>query len=453
MADILLVFPETRYKNGQLPLGIAYAGAACREAGHDVTLVDLSHLRKPGLHLERLLRSRDYSMVGVSVVTPHIRMAKMVSRIVKSISPKTTVIWGGAHATVMPVESAENRDVDIVLRGEAEHILPSLAEDPLRRDLPGLVYRDETGISSSGNAIPIEDLNTLPFPARDLLDMDEYIRYWYSLDAISPRIRGTGIMASRGCPFKCSFCQPTLSLLFGKRTRKRSPENIAAELETLKRDYDIQGFMFEDSTFVLDKSWVLDVCDAIRDLNLIWCCNIRADLVDEDFLMAMSRAGLRKVNIGIESAVQEVLDVAYQKQITIEQVNNVVRWSRKIGLKVQGYFILGVPIETRDDMLKTVKYATNLDIDDAVFDIATPFPETIMYNKWKEHVTADFADFDCFHKSVFENLQGVSKEWIERQKKLAYYRFYLHPRRWPHVFRMLTSPTGIRRTLMKARRV
>jgi radical SAM superfamily enzyme YgiQ (UPF0313 family) len=211
--------------------------------------------------------------------------------------------------------------------------------------------------------------------------------------------------------------------------------------------------MFEDSTFVLDKKWVTSVCEAISELDLKWCCNIRADLVDEEMLETMANAGLAKVNIGIESAVQRILDEAYQKQITRQHVDDVVKWCRAIGLKVQGYFILGTPIETKEEMLATVDYAVNLDIDDAVFDIATPFPETRMYNMWSEYVTTDFANFDCFHRSVFRNLHGVSQRWIERQKKLAYYKFYINPRRLKYVARMVGTPVGLGRTLMKARRV
>ena len=170
-------------------------------------------------------------------------------------------------------------------------------------------------------------------------------------------------------------------------------------------------------------------------------------------LESMAKAGLAKVNIGIESVVQRILDMAYQKQITRKQVDDVVRWCRQIGLKVQGYFIIGTPIETKDEMLATIEYAVNLDIDDAVFDIATPFPETYMYTMWKDHVTTDFSNFDCFQRSVFQNQNGVSKAWIERQKKLAYYKFYIHPKRLRYVARMVSSPVGLGRTLMKARRV
>lgn len=453
MARLLLVFPETRYKNGQLPLGIAYAAASLEKAGHEVTLIDLAHLRRPFQALGTLLKDTRFDLVGVSVVTTHVTVAREVSTLVKKLSPRSLVVWGGAHATVMPEESAMLPDVDIVVKGEAELVLPRLASDPTRRDLPGLVYQDNGTVYNSGPPEPVEDLDSVPFPARHLLPMESYLKYWYSLDAISPTIRGTGIMASRGCPYRCSFCQPTLSMLFGKKIRKRSPENIAAELESLKRDYRIEGFMFEDSTFVLDRQWVLQVCEAIRDIKLKWCCNIRADLVDEDLLAAMAKAGLSKVNIGIESAVQEILDAAYQKQITVQQVDDTIAWSKKLGLKVQGYFILGVPIERKEDMLETIRYAARLDIDDAVFDIATPFPQTIMYQMWSQYVTTDFANFDCFHKSVFRNLHGVSQSWIERQKKLAYYRFYLHPKRWRYVSRMLLSPTGLGRTFMKAKRV
>ncbi|MCU0611647.1 MAG: B12-binding domain-containing radical SAM protein, partial [Candidatus Eisenbacteria bacterium] len=399
------------------------------------------------------LCSRRFDIVGLSVVTSHLTPATEVSRMVRTIAPSAVIVWGGAHPTVMLEETAARPEVDVAVAGEGEMVLSALADDPARRDVPGLAFRRAGVVETTGHAMPIADLDSLPFPARHLVPMESYLRYWYSLDAVSPRMRGTGIMASRGCPYRCSFCQPTLSRLFGRKVRKRSPANIVAELEHLQRDYHINGFMFEDSTFVLDRGWVLAVSEAVRSTGLEWCCNIRADLVDGELLAAMAAAGLRKVNIGIESGVQRILDEAYQKQITRVDVDRVVAMCRKLGIKVQGYFILGVPIETRDDMLETIRYAVGLDIDDAVFDIATPFPQTHMYDKWKEHVTADFAQFDCFQKSVFRNLHGVSSRWIEREKRLAYFRFYLHPRRWVYTARMVATPTGLGRTLMKARRV
>ncbi|MBN1425001.1 cobalamin-dependent protein [Candidatus Fermentibacteria bacterium] len=453
MSSVLLVFPETHYKNGQVPLGLGYCAGALEARGHDVAILDLVHTQRPLTELRRLLRRRQFDIVGLSVVTTHLTPASYVSRIVRQAAPKALIVWGGAHPTVMPAETAAKPEVDIAVAGEGEEVLPALADDPSRRDLPGLTFRQGDTLISTGPPLPIADLDSLPFPARHLVPMESYLRYWYSLDAVSPKMRGTGIMASRGCPYRCSFCQPTLSMLFGTRIRKRSPGNIVHELEQLRDTYSIEGFMFEDSTFVLDRKWVLAVCDALRPLNMLWCCNIRADLVDEELLAQMTAAGLRKVNIGIESGVQRILDEAYQKQITRQDVDRVVSLCRKLGIKVQGYFILGVPIETREDMHETIRYAVGLDIDDAVFDIATPFPQTHMYNKWSAHVTADFADFDCFQKCVFRNLHGVSPGWIERQKKLAYYRFYLHPRRWAYTSRMVMTPTGLGRTLMKARRV
>ncbi len=453
MSSVLLVFPETRYKNGQVPLGLAYCAAALEARGHSVTILDLVHAPRPMATLRRLLTERPFDLVGVSVVTSHLTQATEVSRMARALAPRATVVWGGAHPTVMPRETASRPEVDIAVIGEGERVLADLADDPSRRDLPGLAFRRGDEVVTTDPPEPIADLDALPLPARHLVPMESYLRYWYSLDAVSPRMRGTSIMGSRGCPYRCSFCQPTLSMLFGRRVRTRSPASIAAELAHLKATYGIQGFMFEDSTFVLNRRWVLEVCEAVKPLHLVWCCNIRADLVDEDLLAAMHEAGLRKVNIGIESGVQRILDEAYQKQITLDDVGRVVAASRRLGIKVQGYFILGVPIETKEDMRETIRYAVSLDIDDAVFDIATPFPHTHMYEKWSAYVTADFPEFDCFHKSVFRNLHGVPARWIERQKKLAYYRFYLHPRRLPYTARMVLSPTGLGRTLMKARRV
>jgi anaerobic magnesium-protoporphyrin IX monomethyl ester cyclase len=454
---VLLVFPETRYPTGQLPLGIAYLAGALREAScGDTECLDTSLVEHPFEYLADRVRSGQHDMVGFSVTTPQLATARRMARLVKELRPACHVVLGGAHPSVMPEETLRWPWVDSVVVGEGEETLQELVRkggDP--KGVAGLWYRDGHRVKQNPRRPYLPDLDLLPLPARELFPMQTYVRNWYSLDTVSPGLRGTSVVASRGCPYRCSFCQPTISTLFGRTVRKRSPGNIVAELEMLMATYRIEAFMFEDSTFVLDAAWVRDVCEALveADLGLLWCCNVRADLLDRDLLATMHRAGLRKVNLGIESASERILSDIYQKGITLRQVDRVVAWARELRIRVQGYFILGAPTETREEMLRTVRYARELDIDDAVFDIATPFPHTALYEMSRGQIQSDLADFDCFHRCVYGDRPEASARFIETLKTKAYYLFYLHPRRLPWMVRQGLSPVTFRRTLLKARRV
>jgi radical SAM superfamily enzyme YgiQ (UPF0313 family) len=274
------------------------------------------------------------------------------------------------------------------------------------------------------------------------------------MDRVDPGLRGTSVMATRGCPFGCTFCQPTLSEIFGRRIRKRSPARIIDEIEGLVGDYAITAFMFEDSTFILDREWVHLICDGLieRRLGLKWCCNVRADLLDADLLSHMKSAGLAKINMGVESASQRVLDDIYNKGITVGGVERALRLAKGMDVMVQGYFMLGAPGETREEMEQTIAFAAGLPFDDALFDITTPFPHTELWNRTRSLINRDYTDFDCFQRCVYD-LGDISAGEIERMKRRAFWRFYLHPSRILRTVATALGPRRLVRTLAKARRV
>jgi radical SAM superfamily enzyme YgiQ (UPF0313 family) len=189
-----------------------------------------------------------------------------------------------------------------------------------------------------------------------------------------------------------------------------------------------------------------------RKLNLKWCCNVRADLLTEELLDIMIAAGLSKINMGVESASQRVLDDIYEKGITVDGVRKALRMAKKKGVYVQGYFMLGAPGETLDEIRKTIRFASREPFDDALFDITTPFPHTKLWDRTKDLIRMDYEDFDCFHNSVYD-LEGFNPARIERIKKRAFWRFYLHPRRIFQTLKTVLGPGYLKRTLIKAKRV
>ncbi len=428
--------------------------AVARSRGVEPHLCDMSFSRRPFRLLEEKLVSLEPDVVGISMLTPQLAAGTEAARIVRSLAPGAILVAGGPHPTVMPEDTMRRLGPDLLLRGESETSFGMFLDGEEWERIPGAVYpgRDGPVASEAPGAAP--DLDTLPLPDRSLFDMETYISHWYSMDRVDPRLRGTTLMATRGCPYHCSYCQPTHSMIFGRKLRKRSPEAIVEELEILVRTYRINAFMFEDSTFIVDHPWVHKICDRLIEsgLRLLWCCNVRADLLTGELLDHMVEAGLRKVNMGVETASQRVLDDIYQKGITVEGVKKALRLCKERGVFVQRYFMLGTPGETLEEMKQTVRFASREPFDDALFDITTPFPCTTLWERTKHLIRNDYTQFDCFHKCVYD-LGGISPKQVERLKKQAFWRFYLHPRRLPATLRTALGLRNAKRTLIKARRV
>lgn len=451
---ILFVFPETRYPSGQPSLGIAMLSAVARGAGAETALCDMSFQSRPFEHLAAMLKEFQPDAVSITVVTPQIKAVLQAVPVVREHAPGAYLMIGGPHATVLPEETLTTTGADLVYAGEGERAMELITsgEDPHR--IPGACFMLDGGPHLVPGRLLAEDLDSLPLPDRSIFDMDRYFDTWYSMDRVDPSLKGTTIMGTRGCPYRCTFCQPTLSEIFGKKMRKRSPGAIIAELMHLKETYSINAFMFEDSTFIVDHAWVKEICRGMleNDLNLKWCCNVRADLLTEDLLDSMVEAGLSKVNMGVESASQRVLDDIYHKDITVEGVRRALRMCRSRGLFVQGYFMLGAPGETIEEMKQTISFAASEPFDDALFDITTPFPHTGLWEMSRDMIDADYSEFDCFHKSVYR-LDGITPEEIEKLKRNAFWKFYAHPARILRTLRTVLGPRNFRRTLLKVRRV
>ena len=458
---IAFVFPRTRYPSGQPPLGILTLAAYLRDQvpGVSVQIIDPTFEPHPNEMMKREIEQGDYDIVGLSVMTPMLQEAIYASRIARNSRSKPIVIWGGPHPTVLPDESIALDFVDVIALGEAEETMREWVEqggDP--EGVSGLWYKRDGEIVQNPPRMPICDLGSLPYPARDLIDMETYAKAWYSLTAASPELRGTSVIASRGCPFSCTYCQPTLNRLFGKQLRRRPVPHVIGELRELKETFKLDAFMLEDDTFIAHNGWAIEFAQSLRDsgLDLKWGCNVRADLVVKSphLMEEMARAGLVQVNMGIESGSQRILDEIYDKRITVEQVRQAVDIAKKLGLRVGGYFMLGAPTETRPEVLRTIDYAARLPIDEAAFNVTTPLPGTYLWDKTKELVGTEWRDFDYYRRSVYQSDQVLGPRQLDLLKKWAYLRFYAFTpsRAWRILKDDVLSVAGLRKLWMRMKR-
>jgi len=232
---------------------------------------------------------------------------------------------------------------------------------------------------------------------------------------------------------------PTVTL--GMRLTK------AKLLEYLKEKYNINAFIFDDDTFIIDKGWVSEICSLMisRKLDLIWGCNARANLVTEELFRKMKEAGLRCVFIGVESGSQRVLDEVYNKGITLEQVESSATILKKLKLNVMGYFMLGAPTETKEEMNQTIRFASKLPIDEATFSITTPLPKTYLYDKTKDLIKKDVEEFDYYKTSVY----GKDLSFMKRKALLS---FYLSPKRIFSTIKLFITPSLFRKSMTKLKR-
>ncbi len=450
-----LVFPRTKYPTGDPPLGIAYLASAVREStGGPPTIIDTTFSSDPHEQIRKTLSQEKFDIVGISAMVTMSKSAIETAKIAKSINPGSMVIMGGPHPTTLPELALENKEVDAVCIGEGEETLKDIIKKGSIQNIPGLMYRSKDGIRGELRE-PINELDALPFPALELLPMDEYFKHWFQLDGVGSGLKGTTVLATRGCPFKCAYCQPTLDKLFGKKLRKRSPENVIDELELRIKQFGITGFIFADDTFIADRNWVMSFCRELkeRSAGLKWGCNIRADIVDEELLYAMHEAGLRKTYIGIEVYDDVCRREVFKKNLKRTDVERAVTAANKLQIRTQGYFMLGAPGERKKDVWNTVRYAWRLNVDDATFNLTTPLPGTYLFEDHKEIINARPDEMDYYKRYAFKSENKITQAWLNRVQKMAYLGFYLRPQRLLNQVKSFFSAGGVSRFLSKLRRV
>ena len=405
---IILVFPRLKHESlGDPPLGLAYLAAYLRKnTNFEVSILDMAFLSVKEAAI-RLTRKRP-DIVGIYFSTPTYASAMEIVKVARKAD--AFVVVGGPHATVVP-ESLAGK-VDAIVIGEGEKVFAELAMACVdKRNLEAINsiwFRNNGEVARSAPGEPLSDLDILPHPARDLLDMERYINNCQYFDCVDMKMRSTTMIASRGCPFKCSYCQPTLNKMFGSKIRLRSPEDIIAEIKELRSRYAVNAVFFHDDTFGFDKKWLAAFCDKLilEVPRLIWGCNSRADLLDEDSLEIMRKSGLRCLHIGAESANQRIIDDIYDKGIKLLNVSQAVETAKKNDIRTMCFFMLGAPTETRQEIENTISFASGLQLDEAVFNIVSPMPGTFLYETSKNlgyHISDRWEDFNYYSQKVYNN--------------------------------------------------
>lgn len=408
------------------PLGIAYMAGVLQENNIDVEILDASAEDMDFKDVEKELLKRKPDLVALTALTPTIGRALETAQIVKETLPDSIVVMGGYHPTFNFIETLEDENVDIVIRGEGEYIMLNLVQalenQSSLHDVKGIVFEDKNSkeIVVNPEAPLIQDLDELPFPALNLLPMKKY-------RLLDMDTHMTTMITTRGCPMQCSFCSS--AAMHGKKIRERSVENIVDEIEYLKTNYDIDTIAFMDDTFTLKKRKVMAICDEIlkRNIEIMWGCTSRVDTLDEKLLKKMKEAGCITIFIGVESADQQQLDNMC-KNTTIAKIENAFKIARKLKIRTIASVALGMPGDTKEIMNKTVKFVHKLKPNYAIYSLATPYPGTRFYKEAFEKNLIKIKDWSKYTliTPILETIDCSLNDMRKIQAK-AFMKFYLRP--------------------------
>lgn len=330
------------------PLGLLYLGAVLKKNCYEVRVTNLA-----GCSFENWKPSiKEADLYGIQLYTPTVNIGVEIAKFIKKHFQKRPVICGGAHPSALP-QSQELSVFDNIIIGEGENSIVKVAN----------AYKNKKRMPKIIKNGFIENLDSIPFPDRDLVDMNMFHR---KVDGN----RCFGIIGSRGCYYKCAFCDRTL---FGEKARFRSVDNIVAEVKEIIYKYNVRHFEFFDDIFVATLKQLVEFNNKVKELGIIYRCNSRADTLTEERCQLLYESGCRTLCFGIESGSQKILD-AMKKNITVEKNLKAIKMAQKAKLITIGYFILGFPGETKQTIQESIDFIKKSNIDQAQFYTFTPLP-------------------------------------------------------------------------------
>ncbi len=359
------------------PMGLAYLCASIEAEGISASVLDAEALRLSPGQVAQKARDIGPRIIGVTSITP---LANAAYATLEALRPEAgCLVIGGAHPSAIGAEVFEQCPVplDAAVCGEAEETFPLFAkkvlsgESPQNVEMPGVIVPGRAG--PPGDWPRVEDIDRLPFPQREGLPNDRYRHPLFGGERV------TAMITSRGCPYKCVFCDKHVC---GSRWRARSPLNVLEEIESIALKTRTRSIIIYDDLFTLRKERVIQICKMMveKRMQIRWKCEGRVNRVDTEMLGWMRKAGCEVIAYGVETAGTKGLEFL-GKDITPGQVREAFAMAREAGIKTLGYFLLGIPGETLDEEMETVRFAIELGADYAQFGVLTPFPGTPLYQQ------------------------------------------------------------------------
>jgi anaerobic magnesium-protoporphyrin IX monomethyl ester cyclase len=399
---VLLIYPPTTVygedpsKGGQVvPLGLAYLAAVCEQNQYETRILDFSasdnieenpdddsiYYGTPAEEIKKQIKEFAPDIVGIQCMyTAYANDAYAVARVVKEINSETLVVMGGAHASSCPEAVLENPQVDLAVIGEGEAtFLDIISRYGSQKSLSGILG---TAARVNGKMVInpprpyIDDIDTIPFPARHLLPLERYIEKFKN--APFNMRPATFVITSRGCPCNCRFC--SIKSVWGRTWRCHSPKRVVDEIEQVVRDYGVGEIHFVDDNISTKIERLVAICDELlrRKLDIKWATpnGIAIWTLTNEALNRMKKSGCYRLTFGIETACEATRKYIRKQHASMEKMKQIIAYANRLGIWTISTFILGFPQETREDIEETVGFALKSDLDFAFFFLPMPFPNT-----------------------------------------------------------------------------
>jgi len=419
---ITLIYPNV----GNIPsysFGLGIIAANLKNNGHEILGICINSESASDIDLEKIekeVREFGSELIAFSSVSNQYKFVQLVAKYLKERIPDAKILVGGIHATIMPEEVMAESYIDLVCRGEGEEALLELVNRMEKGEdifaVKNICLKKDNGIIKNGMRPIIEDLDSLPYADRSLFGFGEMLK----------EKRGwVNILAGRGCPFLCNYCVNHYyrKLNNGKTlVRLRSVENILGEIELIEKDHDIAMLNFTDDTFTIRKSWTLEFCEKYsKKFKYPFACNARATHFDKELAVALKKAGCEELKIGLESGSRRVRSEVLNREMSNEQIETAFKVAADVGLRTWSFNMIGMPSETQNDLLETVKLNAKIRPYILRCSILFPYQGTKLYERC---VKEDLINEESRHKyaSYFDGsilkLKHLSEADILRYKTL-----------------------------------
>lgn len=365
------------------PIGILYVASSCLMAGIKTKIIDQYLKNLDNEEVLREIKSEKPDFVGFSLTSFTLTNAKLLAGKIKAENRKCKIIVGGPWVTMDKNNILTNQEFDYAIYGEGEITVPELLRSLINNrklnSIKGLIYRNHQKIIINAPRPFIKDLDTIPYPAYNLVDLNDYARgksIYVNTEPVDY------LCATRGCPYACSFCSS--KEVWNRKYRTRNPSGVADEMIFMAKKYGTKGFHFRDDNLTVNRKFIINLCEEIikRNLKIKWMCESRIDTLDEEIIAKMKESGCVGMWFGIESGSQKILK-NLKKGFSLRQIRKTVNICHKYGLKIGGSFILGVPIETKRTIEETVKFAKNLKLTNTWFNQFIGIPNCELYREVK----------------------------------------------------------------------
>jgi len=382
--------------------GLCNISAFAKKEGYAVELIDLRCL-KDWNHFEQIISEKKPDVVGVTMMSVDYNPGIEAIKRIKKISPGTKTVVGGPHPTIMLEDMTKVEEIDHIITGEGEMSFTAFLKEIEQGENPPRVIQ---GISC-------EDLDQLPFADRGLF---QDLEYPLPVDGFDRPF--VTIIAGRGCKFNCNYCQPAERLIFGKKVRRRSPANAIEELVELRDKYNFKSMMIHDDCITEDRDWVMEFCRLYREKGFTqpFACQSRSDIIcrNEDMVKLMSEVGLKLMFIGLESGNQRVLNFL-RKGTKVEHNYKAAEICRKYGIGIWANYMMGIPTETKEEVMDTVKMIKAIRPDHYSPAFYTPHPGSDLYNYCEEHSLSLIISHDSFRRNATEaKIKGVDYDFLKQ---------------------------------------